>query len=206
MTLHAQMIWGCGSLWAVLLTSDARMFGYAAVPAAFLPFALGALMFHLKNIRMADLWNSKNLANLSILSIRPVWVLLLCFLSIVMLSAVRVIVTLVLDLPRVGMMVHLLNMVPGALLLYVCLRLEYRIHFIAKFDDILGQMSYPIYVSHWLIFLLISKSLTYFDVYAIDRGMIMLFVCSPPLIFFSWLCNRLIDQPVSDLRDRVRAA
>ena len=98
-----------------------------------------------------------------------------------------------------------LTVVPAAALVLGCTRLKLT-GFARRADRVLGDLSYPVYVSHFF-FGMVAEGLT--GLYAPRHDMLTLetFVITCVLMFAGcYLMTRLIDEPIQRMREKVRGA
>ncbi|MEZ9282170.1 acyltransferase family protein [Vibrio cyclitrophicus] len=164
---------------------------YNIIFAGSLPFSIGALIYHFYQelVRIAEK------VRVSIL-----YVLLFTNLFLVLIFKLY-------HFPRVfESLTFIINYAICSLLV---LRLYFESNNLSikkqKIDKVLGDLSYPIYLSHWVIGLLISYLL-----YAepkIDRSFDSLFIYLITIsvsILFGLLCRYFIDMPIDKLRQRLK--
>jgi len=74
-----------------------------------------------------------------------------------------------------------------------------------KFDSMMGDFSYPIYLIHYQVGLLVLVSINAFG-YELKRPDIALSLISIPVIFlFAWLVSKYMERPVDVIRAKIKS-
>lgn len=163
---------------------------YFAIPAASLPFSTGALVYHYRS-RLADVtWK------LFGREYAP-------FLLFLMMIANWYLGGILGTLRGSGFYV---NYVLCALIV-ISLSERQTLPFISRgFDKMMGDFSYPIYLVHYQVGLVVLAALTSMG---IDPGypQLQFAVLSLPFIFLAaWLMSRYVEIPIELVRSRIKAA
>lgn len=170
MAAYAWFVCSLGVTVYMFISGTDWMTRYTTLPAASLPFSAGALLFHIKD---------------KIFRVRPG--------IIVLLLIVNAAVSFLLGLGTgIGFYLH---MVLSFFLIAALLRIQRA----NKYDSILGDLSYPIFLIHFqgAVFL---KALT-----GMEFG-IGLFICSLPFIhILAYMLYALVDIRVNLVRNVIRA-
>jgi peptidoglycan/LPS O-acetylase OafA/YrhL len=163
---------------------------YFPIAAASLPFALGSyLYFVLKRNRWRSLLESRYL--------NPVWLTGLLIVNFAFHYAIERLT----EIPLVFQTGFYLNLVIVTLIV-VGLASGKKYPFInKKWDKKIGDFSYPIYLLHWQIGLLVSF-LILGEPYRgnTGKGAIVLLVALPVTLLISFLMIKAIDRPIEQIR------
>ncbi|WP_375201102.1 acyltransferase family protein [Hyphococcus sp.] len=196
-TLKRTLIWlalsAVYSVWAALILDF--KWSYFSIFSGSLPFSIGALIYFQRE-RMAKIFAGKSLA--------AYWLLLLSsgglMLAIVI---IRYLAMFKLESAFVQNIMMPLTAAPAALAVATLISGGGRI-FPKKLDTLLGDLSYPVYISHW-IFALIAGALLGLKApsFGIDGAMLMA-VSFPMTLIASYLVVRFIDKPINRTRERIR--
>ncbi|HEY9880472.1 MAG TPA: acyltransferase [Leptolyngbyaceae cyanobacterium] len=170
------LIWLIGSLlysgtaWYMGVSWEDR---YASLQAASLPFALGSALFFIP----ADLkWS---------LSI-PVWLLAELLLGNFVIGNAQGLIF--------GLYFYL------NIFLSACLVLTLSNYRGGKLDAEMGSLSYPLYLLHWPVSVVIGHLL------GLGKGYPLFWLSVPVALAVSWLVVRCVEAPVERLRGRVKPA
>jgi len=68
---------------------------------------------------------------------------------------------------------------------------------LSKIDSFLGDLSYPIYLSHWLVAVFVSS------IFGLNKSIDLFLVTIPFLLIFSFIIKYLIDDPIEVKRRSV---
>ena len=161
---------------------------YFPIPAAALPFALGALIFLYRD-RLLSAYPSFNrewTPHVILLLVLVNWALGLGQYSP----------------ERVSFYV---NVGLNALLILSLSARQSLMGVSRRVDRILGDFSYPIYLVHYQIALIVLAGLSALDV-QLARGDNMLAVLSLPMLFLvAWGLSALVERPIDKIRKRIKA-
>lgn len=207
-SVRVSCIWlvfgGVYLVWALLFSDHPRQFGYAAIPAAFAPFALGAILFHTRQASHREMtidlsaWLSR--------SISPAGLLILALSTVVVLAALRVVVFMLTKSDLWSMLIYLLNLVPGILVVIAALELRLAADWLQGLDRMFGELSYPIYLCHWVVGIAVAATAAELGLGDLTRGPILFLLSTPPILLFSLVLVHVSDRPINRLRDKVRPA
>jgi len=164
----------------VLYHIAANIYGYprySPVYAASLAFSLGAILYHYKESIFAVFQPSRKLSI-------SIWVLYLLYVFIVG----------TVDFGKTKLYFYL-NFPLFFICLLVLLNLNASFKKYIKIDRYLGDYSYPVYLSHWFIGMLMAS------ITGIGRSMPLFFISIPFVFIFSCVSIVLIDKKVERLRD-----
>lgn len=157
---------------------------YFVIPAASLPFATGAMIYHYKD-ELRFLVNA--LKNQHALSLLFMTVIANYFIS-----------------RQIGVMNSYgfyLNFILNSLLVLLLTEHKFMPFVSAKLDKRLGDFSYPIYLIHYQVGLLLLGLGV-----GLDRGNPLFALVSLPIIFFlAWMLTRFLERPIEALRLSVKS-
>lgn len=203
---RAAWIWlGLGVLyllWALTLSGHPRQWGYAAIPAAFVPFALGALLCHFRQAGHRDMTGQLT-ARLS-RRVSPAGLLALALSTVVVLAALRVGVWVLTRSELGSMAVYVLNLAPGLIAVIAALEWRPQATWLQHCDRVAGELSYPVYLSHWGVAIVVAAAATSLGLGELSRGPLLFLLSVPPILLFSLTLVHMSDRPINRLRDRVR--
>jgi len=162
---------------------------YFTIPAASLPFATGAMLFHYKR-SLADVVERS--FSSTYLPLLLVVLILVNWLAGYLLGTLR------------GFSFYV-NFLLCALVLVTLLE-KTSLPFISrKVDRMLGDFSYPVYLVHYqvgLVVLVVADQAGY----SLQRPGTLLMLASLPFIFLTaWLMTRFVELPIEVLRSRIKA-
>ena len=179
--------------WAAL-TLDFK-WSYFAIFSGSLPFSIGALLYF-KRSDLSKIFGGKSAA---------IYGLLLLTSAALMLAIVviRYIALSKLQNEFFQNIMMPLTVAPAALAVAALISGGGRI-FPKKLDSLLGDLSYPVYISHW-IFALIAGVLLGVEAPSFGGdGAALVVVSFPMTLIASYLIIRFIDKPISTTRERIR--
>lgn len=161
---------------------------YFPIPAAALPFSIGALVFLYRD-QLLSAWPRLKLA--------PIPYLLL------ILILANWAIGLSLWIPdRIG---FYLNIILNALLILSLSKRESLAGVSRRMDRLLGDFSYPIYLVHYQVALITMATLSVFG-FQFARGDNVLVMLSLPLLFLvAWGLSVIVERPIDRLRRKIRA-
>lgn len=163
---------------------------YFSIPAASLPFATGAFIFHFKD----RLWPVSKAAAKFIPKILPiiVFVLVLINWKLGVVSGYDRSICFYCNYLLCSLMVLLLANWDA-------------VSFVSpKVDKWFGNLSYPIYVIHYQVGLLVMAALHYVGIVSSPKDLHILLVSLPLIFLIAWLMVIGIEQPIERIRARVR--
>jgi peptidoglycan/LPS O-acetylase OafA/YrhL len=163
---------------------------YMAIPAAALPFATGAAIFHYRREALAILRRFTHAFDPGFPSILFALVLLNWYAGY-LLNDAR------------GIWFYSNYALNALLVLVLCERKT--LPFVSpSFDRWMGDFSYPIYLIHYQVGLLVVVSFGSFGL-ALERPDAWLMVISLPFIFLvSWALTKAVERPIELVRGRVK--
>jgi peptidoglycan/LPS O-acetylase OafA/YrhL len=168
---------------------------YFPIPAASLPFSIGALLYFCSKIEGIRLGFIRSRLSTNIL-----------FAAMLINVLLWVLVKHALKLGEIAEIGFYLNLVICSALIFSVI-MGGKIAFIGKrADKFIGDLSYPIYLMQWQVGLLVSFLLFGFPLhdYSIS-GLWSLWVSIVVVIMLSVACVFLIDRPVQAVRERIKA-
>ena len=200
------------SVIALFLAENPGRWLYSSVPAAFLPFSIGALIFHAQHKK-----GDANFKSYQSISDHMKWsrrlklsqhsaLLLLCLGVMVVLVLIRHALAGLLDLQLAAIFVFMLNIVPGSIALVASLNWQIETSRARRLDQLAGDLSYPIYISHFLIAIGMSWVFQSLGGELLFRGPVLMSITFVPLVIFSYVLVRFVDLPITQVRGRVRDA
>lgn len=193
-------------IWALTLSGNPWLWSYGSLFGGCLPFALGALVYHER--ARADAWVTAALRHVPAgprIIRSPALVILAGFGGIVALWAVRRIVTAVTDMEALSMAIYLLTAVPALVALTGCLAWRPGTGRAGRIDRLAGDLSYPIYLNHWIAAMGVAWLLSTPDA-RMGLGPELFLASLPAVLGLGLLSVWAIDRPVGTLRDHVRPA
>ncbi len=160
---------------------------YAPVYAASLPFSMGAFLYHYKEVLWKWLPDRDGVTLLMLLGF-IVFTLTVGFMPV-----------------SIKVIPFYANMLYTFVLILQLVRVNGRDYpRLKRADNFLGDLSYPIYLSHWLVATLTALWL------GLDKSVELFVAMIVPLMLFSVVMKYVVDDPVETLRRavarRVRAA
>ena len=174
-TLNRSLVWFAFSLLYVLVAAYYGWSMFVSLPAASLPFSVGALIYFLPKVKFP----AKVLFALLILNLIVWWV-------------DYSIIGRYLNIAICGLLVS--SLAGGQKLFF-------------SNDKAIGDYSYPIYLLHWQVGLLMSYLLFGHGIHEFSlRGFINLVISLVFLYGLSSLFIKYIDKPINRIRDRVKHA
>lgn len=189
-------IWFLGSILYTLylLSSSAPWVDrYFAIPAASLPFSMGAMIFHHKE-RILQTFRKYRVN-------KPLfWFALMCLHFLVIYSIETITqINLVLTL---GFYINLV-------ILSCCMiaLLDHKIKYVSpKWDSIIGDYSYPIYLVHYQAGAIVyGLSGNYLDTEFLSlRGLVFLLLSTLLTFLISFLVIQFVDKPIQKIRYRFK--
>lgn len=161
---------------------------YFPIPAAALPFSIGALVFLYRD-QLLSAWPRLTLAPMP-------YLLLILILA-------NWAIGLSLWIPdRIG---FYLNIILNALLILSLSKRESLAGVSRRMDRLLGDFSYPIYLVHYQVALITMATLSVFG-FQFARGDNVLVMLSLPLLFLvAWGLSVIVERPIDRLRRKIRA-
>lgn len=188
-TLFVTKLWFFFSVLYVVIVNIMGLGGeytYYSLAAASLPFSVGAMIYHYKD----------NIDKLNpILENKYI-----CFI-LAMLQVVVWLITKITGNKMDYIFFLYISVALHSLTIASLLRIKPNPIFNLKLDSILGKFSYPIYLTHLLMTVLIAD-IFFFGQY--QSPMLLLFV-TPPVIAVSWLLIWIIEEPIDRMRRRVKS-
>lgn len=164
---------------------------YHTIPAASLPFAMGAFIFHYKH----EILCFTKRASETFLSILP----FIIFLSIILNWYVGSISS------HRGLFFYS-NFILCAIMV-VALSERKSLPFISRlFDKWMGDFSYPIYLIHYQVGLVVVILLGKAGLVYERPDFVLLFISAPFIFTFSWLITVGVEKPIEMIRTRIKAA
>jgi len=153
---------------------------YSPLYAASLAFSLGCLIYHLRDhLRIILPYNKKVTLGLT--------VSYLCYVPIAgWLPITTSVYPFYLNILLFSILLYQLSLVPKG---------QSKIE---KWDEWFGNLSYPIYLNHWVISMVIS----YYLGIALS---VELLYAAPAIILISWLFVKLVEMPIEVIRQRIAA-
>jgi peptidoglycan/LPS O-acetylase OafA/YrhL len=162
---------------------------YFTIPAASLPFSTGALIFHYKDKCQLLLKRQSDNNHLPFL---------ICFIIIANWYA-----GLVLDDSK-GVFFYSNYLLCS--LMIIALADRTSLPFMSKkLDNWLGDFSYPIYLLHYQVGLVIISTLALFEIMLLRPSIELMLITLPFLFLFSWLFTITIEKPIEAIRKKVKA-
>lgn len=195
-------VWFAASLaYMVWCLSTGRDFAslYFSIWGGALPFSAGALMWHYRKelSQLLSGASGQRRWNQALIAFGAA--------GIVATIGGRALVSL-LDMPPAAETAMLpLTVLPAAALVFGCTRIRLK-GLWRRADRVLGDLSYPVYVSHFF-FGMLAESLT--GLYAPRHDLLTAetFILACVLMFTGcYLMTRLIDQPIQRMREKVRGS
>ena len=163
---------------------------YFMIPAASLPFSAGAMIFHFRT-ELPDKLNK--------MVGEPYVAYLLVFILLANWK-------LGLELGTLKGFSFYLNFVICAMIL-ISLSERRDLPFISRrFDKLMGDFSYPIYLIHYQVGLVVMVSMNWFGFKIIRPDMNLSIVSLPVIFLVAWLISRYMEQPVEAVRRRIKGA
>ncbi len=155
---------------------------YAPVYAASLAFSLGSFLFHYRDIIRRYLPQSSGFAALAL--------------------TVFVVFTLTVHLlpMEIKIIPFYINMIFSAVLVILLSNVKTRSKKLKAVDNFLGDLSYPIYLSQWLVAVLVSQ------LFGLDKSVALLLMVMPFLLAFSVMIKYLVDDPIEKVRRSISDA
>lgn len=196
-TLNRTWIWlglsAAYAVWAALMLDF--KWSYFAIFSGSLPFSTGALLYF-KRSALAKIFGGKG---------ADVYSLLLLASGALLLAIVvmRYIILIKLQNEFLQNIIMPLTVAPAALAVGVLISGGDRI-FPRKLDSLLGDLSYPVYISHWIFALIAGVMLGIQAPSFGGNGAALLAVSFPMTLMASYLIIRFIDKPISGARERIR--
>ena len=181
-TYKRTIIWVVLSILYYLFTYkfyDLATFRYSAIPAASLPFSLGALLF----------WSVNKYKS----KLKENYLLIILYLGLFYINGIWG--------RNLGDLSIYLNMIIGVFLIYELFKFKNKKFF--KIDKYIGLYSYPIYLSHFFISIIYlyffnPKSTTF------KLNLNEIFVYSIFLLSFNFLLVHLIDIKIDRIKKRIK--
>ena len=187
------LYWFCISVLyhvAIVVSGLEWKYRYFTIPAASLPFSTGALLFHYNN----DIMSYVRKVNGAIYNYLPLIVfsgLLVNWISGYLLGISE------------GVSFYL-NYIMCAFMVAVLSERESLPYVTRRMDKWLGDLSYPIYLVHYQVGLIVIVLMARWGI-EFERPDIILMIISVPLILVvSWLIASSIEKPIEVLRSRVK--
>ncbi len=192
---YVAMVWFLASiLWVASSIYSEGGFSerYFSIAAASLPFSVGALIYHYK----------KYLDNIFD---RVPWWFLVLFTIYVFISPICI-----LFLEKGGALFNLID--PHGLVMYLNIILmaiwigklnnfKFKDSRLVEADKFLGDLSYPIYLVHWIVGLLVAN----YILDDLNRGsFLLMLICLLCSIIFSSFLVVYVERPLESIRSRVR--
>lgn len=195
----------------VLLFSDRPTnWGYFSIPAAFIPFSMGAIIYHQLGagqgifLQFYEAVIRRMQISLRFGFSKECGIILTCLFVIGLLVIARYLAARVFDLPRLGMLIFLLNLLVGSLALMAALKWRIRSPLLRKLDRTLGDMAYSIYLGHFFVGIGVAWVWLNCTDVQLWRGPALLALTTLPMLIFSYAIVSLVENPVQSLRERVR--
>lgn len=168
---------------------------YFPIPAASLPFSIGAMIYHHRS-QLQDMLNHRGIRS------PLLWLFLAC---------INFCVFYALDLKfRTTLMISI-GFYINLFLMSACVftLLEGKVPFISKrLDTLIGKFSYPIYLTHWQVGALIN--LLFFETLGRNayspEGLLFLLVSTVVVFLVAIVITFAIDEPIEKLRQKVKAS
>jgi len=196
-TFYTNILWFLISVSYVLITFFLDCppgYRYFPIPAGALPFSIGGLIYY---VSPSEKW--------------------IYYFKILKLSTNKLLVAMIINMLLWQLMYHVLNNRPilelGFYLnIIICATLIYSIvvggnmSFISKrADAFIGDLSYPVYLMHWQVGLLVSFILFGSPLHGFStNGLISLIVSIPVVILLSIVLIYLVDHPIQAIRQRIK--
>lgn len=185
------MVWFGVSIFYTIFANIKGMsweYKYFLIPAASLPFSTGAMIFHFRT----EL--PKKINEMLVRKYVPY------FLNLVLL--LNWTIGYVLGTLR-GVSFYL-NFAICALIL-ISLSERKHLPFISrKFDSMMGDFSYPIYLIHYQVGIIVMVCLNWFGFNIMRPDTVLLLVSLPVIFVFAWLISKYMERPVEAIRARVK--
>ena len=165
---------------------------YASIPGGSLYFSSGAMIFHYRHALLKLFSQAAILSNFY-----------LHFAILTAVTLVTLVASLVFSDSNFNGLVIVLTLIPAAGLIISVLKKPWM-PLGKKADKILGDLSYPVYLSHW-VFGLIFAFL--FGLPAPERSLLglIVFICAYiSTVLFSLLIVKFVDEPVERVRTLIR--
>lgn len=189
-----------GTAWFVwtFTTGQPFAFGYYHIAAGALPFSLGALAWHYRaeiDTFVDRLGPTRNAASYRLIAAG--------LAGLLAASAVRTLITYMKwgePLENLVMFLHAfvaLVLIAGT----VRLRLTGRAR---AWDKTLGDLSYPIYISHFLFAVLVAQVTGLVSPGRDVLSVINTLLTIPVMLVGCWLLVKLVDKPIEHMRDLIR--
>ena len=125
---------------------------------------------------------------------------------ILALAAIRVMMQFVFDAPLIAISTYLFNLLPGTVAVAAAVHLNLQSTRIVRLDKLAGDLSYPIYICHWAVAVLITWLIQNVSGVILDRGPVLLMLSMLPIFGLSYLCVAFVDSPIAALRSSVRTS
>jgi peptidoglycan/LPS O-acetylase OafA/YrhL len=197
-------------VWVVFVSELPTNWGYFSVPAAFVPFAIGAVIYHQQEAdsgffpRLYGWAVSRMKAWRKIGITEEFGLVQVCLFMILAIVFVRQVITQIFHLPKLGVLIFTCNLLIGSLALMAALKWRPRASGLHRLDRLCGDMAYPVYLGHFGVGIAVAWIFSsQFDV-QLGRGMALFILTAVPVTFFSFALVRLVDTPVQRVRTNVR--
>ena len=179
----------CYTVGIHLLAMEWWDYGYFHPLAASLPFSIGALLFHYR-AQVMD-W------------VKPIAQFKFALIIYGLVLANWVVSYKLNTLYSIGFYINsLINIV----LLAVLTNIKTENRRVKAIDKVLGDLSYPIYLMHWSIAVVVVYLFSYFGITLEKRTELFAVVSIPFMLIFGQILVTLVHNPVEFLRDRIKKA
>lgn len=184
-------------VWVVATQQDLN-YGYFHIASGALPFSLGALAWHYRSELDALIGRVTSQQNKA-----AIWLVGAGFAGMIAATGIRMFMTIMgWDESRETVVMFLHTFVAFVLIIGTTrLTLPQALR---KWDKVLGGLSYPVYISHFMFALLVAQATGLAapecNLHSIGTALISI----PVMLAGCWVLNMLIDTPIERIRDRVR--
>ena len=191
----------------LLAFPNPALWAYGTIPAGFFPFAVGGMIYHRR--ARVEVWARRVVGCLPGLGggnapAAPAVMIGLSLLGFVLIAVLRTHVIVPLGIPALQVALQALNVVPAVLGVAGCLIWRAPTEGGRRIDRWAGDMSYPIYLSHYPVAFAMTWGLGVLLEADPSRWLVLL-ASLPVLALVCWAMVIGIDRPVDRLRDRVRS-
>mgnify|MGYP002700329220 CR=1 FL=1 len=173
--------------WVLIANVEWWDWGYFHPLAASLPFSTGALMYHYKGALRTI--------------IKPIAtpVIALFTYGLVLLNWV-----INYKLGTGYSYGFYINSVINVVLLLMLMNLDVKNQVWRKWDKALGDLSYPIYLMHWTVAIIVMYVFNLFGIELEKRTELFAIVSIPFMLFFGQLMVKILHNPVEKIRNKIK--
>lgn len=181
-------------VWAAGFSGAPRLWAYGSIPSAFVPFAIGGLLFH---FRERGHWPRMK---------SPSTILFLSLGAMIVLAALRKQAQRYTGSDFVPTLIYLANMLAAVPAVVAAIQWRIEAGWIRRLDQLAGDASYPVYLAHWTVGVGMAWLWAYMAGSAPSKGLTLLAISAPVTIVGSLLCVMAVDRPINKIRELVRNA